>query len=230
MIEIITGNIFTSKCQTIVNTINCVGAMGKGVAFEYKLRYPEMCKKYIELCNERMINIGKLWLYKAPDRWILNFPTKFHWKYPSKEEYLLKGLRKFVETYREKQITSIAFPILGASNGGLSEEISMAIMKEYLSKCNDIIIEIYRYDPNVNDDLYLDFKKFWLEHSDDTLSKESGMRKQYIRLIRQTLLLDNIHAMNQLLKTKGIGEDTLEKAFQTAKKLSLQSSISFNDL
>ena len=225
MIKEITGNIFTSKCQTIVNTINCVGAMGKGVAFEYRLRYPEMCEKYVELCREHMITIGKLWLYKAPDRWILNFPTKYHWKYPSKEEYLLKGLRKFVESYREKQIASIAFPMLGASNGGLSEEISMAIMKEYLSKCDDIDIEIYRYDPNVNDDLYLDFKKFWMSHSDDSLSKASGMRPQYVRLIRETIQRDDIHAMNQLLRTRGIGEDTLEKAFRTAKRLSSQSTM-----
>ncbi|MBQ9638434.1 MAG: macro domain-containing protein [Bacteroidales bacterium] len=225
MIKVITGNIFTSKCQTIVNTINCVGAMGKGVAFEYKLRYPEMCEKYVELCKEHLITIGKLWLYKAQDRWILNFPTKFHWKYPSKEEYLLKGLRKFVETYQEKQITSIAFPLLGASNGGLSEEISMALMKEYLSKCDDIDIEIYKYDPNVNDDLYLDFKKFWLSHSDDTLSKSSGMRPQYVRLIRDTLNRKDVHAMNQLLRTRGIGEDTLEKAFRTARRLSTQSSL-----
>ena len=139
----------------------------------------------------------------------------------------LKGLRKFVETYQEKQITSIAFPMLGASNGGLSEEISLALMKEYLSKCDDIDIEIYRYDPNVNDDLYLDFKKFWLSHSDETLSKSSGMRPQYVRLIRETLHRENIHAMNQLLRTRGIGEDTLEKAFRAARRLTSQASMQF---
>ena len=79
-IKIISGNIFTSKCQTIVNTINCVGVMGAGIALECRLRYPEMYKKYVELCENREISIGILWLYKSEDRWILNFPTKKHWK------------------------------------------------------------------------------------------------------------------------------------------------------
>ena len=80
-IEVITGNIFTSTCQTIVNTVNCVGVMGAGIALECRFRYPEVHKKYISLCNENKIEIGLLWVYKSPKRWVLNFPTKKHWKY-----------------------------------------------------------------------------------------------------------------------------------------------------
>ena len=109
------GNIFSSDKQTIVNTINCVGVMGKGVALGFRLRYPEMYEKYRELCKTKQIAIGKLWLYKQSReglQWILNFPTKIHWKYPSKMEYLEAGLQKFVDTYEEKGITSIALSLI----------------------------------------------------------------------------------------------------------------------
>ena len=71
-------------------TVNCVGVMGKGIALVFKLRYPEMFDKYKVFCQSKMIGIGKLWLYKSEEstQWVLNFPTKFHWKYPSKIEYL----------------------------------------------------------------------------------------------------------------------------------------------
>ena len=222
MIEVIKGNIFTSNCQTIVNTINCVGVMGKGVAFEYRLRYPEMCEKYVELCKNRLIQIGTLWIFKAPDKWILNFPTKFHWKYPSKVEYLEKGLQKFVETYHEKQITSIAFPMLGASNGGIDENISLATMEKYLSECDDIKVEIYKYDPTANDDLFISFKNFWLTTNENELSKKSGIKPLYVKKIKDALNNQNIYAMSQLLRFDGIGENTIEKAFKTAKELSNQ--------
>lgn len=160
MIKIIKGNIFTTNCKTIVNTINCVGAMGAGIAYECRLRYPLMYDRYLELCKEKKLNIGMLWIYKSEEKWIMNFPTKYHWKYDSKEEYLEKGLQKFLETYKEKGITSIAFPLLGASNGGISEDVSIAIMKKYLEQC-DIDIEIYHYDPLAYDDKFLHFKTLW---------------------------------------------------------------------
>lgn len=136
------GSVFTSGCQTIVNTVNCVGAMGKGIALEYKHRYPNMYSKYKILCEQGLIDIGKLWLYKSDVKWVLNFPTKIDWRNPSKIEYLELGLQKFLETYKQKGITSIAWVLLGASNGGIDPEISLNIMSKYLSQC-DIPIQIY---------------------------------------------------------------------------------------
>ena len=76
----ITGNIFTSECQTLVNTVNCNGVMGAGIALEFKLRHPKMFEQYVEHCKRGRIDIGKLWLYKPSQdagdrRWVLNFPT-----------------------------------------------------------------------------------------------------------------------------------------------------------
>lgn len=142
MLNIVTGDIFESNTQTIVNTVNCVGAMGKGIALEYKNRYPKMFTRYQELCKLGLIKIGSLWLYNKEPKWVLNFPTKLHWKNPSKIEYLELGLEKFVNTYDEKGITSISFPLLGASNGGIDPDISLRIMCNYLDKC-DIPINIF---------------------------------------------------------------------------------------
>ena len=137
-------NIFDSQCQTIVNTVNCVGVMGKGLALEMKKRYPNMFDKYKDYCDKGLIDIGKLWLYKhSDDKWILNFPTKKHWKNGSEYEYIEEGMKKFVETYQEKGITTIAFPMLGCNNGGLEKDVVIQIMTKYLIKCDNLIIEIY---------------------------------------------------------------------------------------
>lgn len=135
-------DIFQSEAQTLVNTVNCVGVMGKGIAQRFKVEYPEMFEQYVEICKNGLLNVGKLWLYKTEDKWILNFPTKTDWRYPSKVEYLEAGLKKFVSTYKSKGITSVAFPLLGASNGKIDPEISLNIMKKYLQEC-DIPVYIY---------------------------------------------------------------------------------------
>lgn len=216
MIKIISGNIFTTKCQTIVNTINCVGVMGAGIAYECRLRYPEMYQRYVELCNDGKIQIGKLWIYKAEDKWILNFPTKNHWKFESKIEYLEKGLSKFIETFKEKGIESIAFPILGASNGGIDPNVALEIMNKHLKNC-DIEIEIYKYDPNAFDDLYESFKNIWLENSENELSISSGLRIDFVRKLKEALKNEEIKTLSGLLSIKGIGDATLEKAFRFIK-------------
>ncbi|NBI43593.1 Appr-1-p processing protein [[Haemophilus] felis] len=221
MIEFKKGNIFTTECDVIVNTVNCSGVMGAGIAYEFRLRYPEMFHKYKELCEKRLLTIGKLWIYtlseddifKEKYRRVLNFPTKNFWKLPSKEEYLEKGLEKFVETYKEKNITSIAFPLLGASKGGIAEETSIRIMEKYLSQL-DIKVEIWHFDPKAVDDVYEDFKERFNNISDNVLKEESGLGLQYIKRIRTALESDDIRTMNGLSNVKGIGEVTLEKSFR----------------
>lgn len=215
MINVLHGNIFNSRCQCIVNTINCVGVMGAGIAYEYRLRYPEMYQKYVELCNTRLLDIGKLWIYKPKkidDKWVLNFPTKYHWKYESKPEYLEKGLQKFLDTYSERGITSIAFPLLGTTNGGIPESVSIGIMKKYLEKCN-IPVEIYYFDANAYDDLFLRFKDLWHSFSEQELAKMSGLRIDFVKKIKSALEKENIRSFSRLLTEKGIGDVTLEKSF-----------------
>ena len=189
--------------------------MGAGIAFEFRLRYPDMYEKYRRLCQLGQIQTGKLWLYKASDRMILNFPTKQDWKHPSKIEYLQQGLEKFVGAYRDKQINSIAFPLLGADKGGISTEVSLEIMHRYLSKCgDDIDIEIWRFDPTASDDRYEHFYQTMTKLDDETVAKETKIRKDIILKIRDALANPKINSMSGLLRVRGIGDKTVEKLFR----------------
>ncbi len=214
-VKIITGNIFTTNCKVIVNTVNCVGVMGAGIALECRLRYPEMNDKYIKLCNESKINIGMLWIYKSPEKWVLNFPTKKHWKYPSKEEYLHAGLKKFCDTYKERGIESIAFPLLGADKGGINHEESLGIMKSYLDEI-DLYVEIYKYDPSAKDDLYDKTKCWILSKTVNQISESTNLRQDYVEKVIYGFNQPDIFQLNQLARIKGIGIKTLEKVFVLA--------------
>lgn len=215
-IKEIKGNIFLSKCQTLVNTVNCFGVMGAGIALEFKYRYPDMFEKYLDFCEKRLIQIGKLWIYEIPNsnRKVLNFPTKYHWKYETKPEFIHKGLQKFVETYKQKEITSIAFPILGAQNGGLKTEQSLEIMYKYLYKC-DIPIEIYHYDPKANDEFIDTFKDLISHASVEKIANLTNLKKGEIQKLKKTLeYYDDFYTISQLEKVKGIGSTTITKLFQ----------------
>lgn len=214
-VEIIKGNIFTTKCQTIVNAVNCIGVMGSGIALEFKLRYPEMFDRYLNLCDTKQLDIGKLWIYKAPKNWVLNFPTKKHWKYPSRIEYLEAGLQKFADTYEERGITSIAFPLLGADRGGIEPQQSQELLVRYLNPL-DIHAEIYQYDPNAKDDLYEDFAKKLQNQTIDQIVEATRLRKNYVEKVIEAIEIQNIHQINQLGQVKGIGIKTIEKIFAYA--------------
>ena len=209
-LEIIKGNLFASKCQTLVNTVNCVGVMGAGIALEFRLRYPEMYTRYVKLCKQKQMEIGKLWLYKSDRFWVLNFPTKNHWKKPSDAKFLELGLQKFVDTYKEKGITSIAFPLLGTQNGGIPTDESLAIMQKYLSHC-DIPIEIYHFDPDAPDDLFTDLKTEFLRLSESELIEVTGLGKAYIKRVREVIEGDHTYSLAAFLETEGIGLKTVEK-------------------
>ena len=212
-ITFVKGNIFNTKAQTVVNTINCVGVMGKGIALVYKLRYPHMYDIYHNYCKQHLISIGKIWLYKGDEKdpWVLNFPTKVHWKYPSKLEYIEDGLKKFVETYKERGISSIAFPLLGVNNGGLDKDLVMDLMVRYLKEC-DIPVEIYLYDPNAPDDLFETFKSNWMKISYEQKKKMLKTNKR-IETIDSAITSEEIHSMIALIDCPGIGIKSMESCF-----------------
>lgn len=138
-IRIIKGDIFDTKCQTIVNPINCGGTMNKGIGSVLKKRYKKYSAHYDYICKNSLITFGILWLYEVEDWWILSFPTKQNAKTNAKIEDIEKGLDKFVLKYKEKGIESIAFPLL---DDKIDQETLLTLMMTKLSKC-DIPIEIY---------------------------------------------------------------------------------------
>jgi len=136
-------SIFESPAQTVVNTVNCVGVMGKGVAAVFRNRYPAMFEQYRQICAQKLLEPGKLWLWKGPDQWVLNFPTKRHWRQPSRLEWIEAGLKKFTDEYERRGIVEISFPRLGCGNGGLNWNDVRPLMEAYLS---ELPIPIYVHD------------------------------------------------------------------------------------
>lgn len=139
----VTGDLFESHAQVLVNPVNIVGVMGKGIAREFKHRYPDMFEQYKRFCESGQFQIGSLWLYEGHDKRVLNFPTKCHWRQPSRVTYITAGLESFVYYYKQWDIHSIAFPMLGCGNGQLNWEAQVKpTMEHYLS---ELSIEVYVY-------------------------------------------------------------------------------------
>ena len=146
MILYVEGDLFQSPAQVLVNTVNTVGVMGKGIALQFKKLFPEMYQQYRDICDASQLEVGKLWLYKSSYKWVLNFPTKKHWRQPSRIEYVEQGLQKFVNTYDKLGISSIAFPALGCGNGQLDFQTQVRpLMERYL---RNLPIEVFIYPGN----------------------------------------------------------------------------------
>lgn len=150
MITYVQGDLFTSAAQTLVNTVNTVGVMGKGIAKEFKAIYPEMFKEYQRRCERGEFTTGQIMLYRTPHKIILNFPTKRHWRSPSQVSFIEAGLQAFQQSYAAFGISSVAFPQLGCGNGELRwEEDVRPLMEEYLGGLPiDVFIHIYDTDAN----------------------------------------------------------------------------------
>lgn len=145
MISFVTGDLFESPAQTLVNTVNTRGVMGKGIALRFKQIYPEMFAQYRQLCERKEFKIGSLFVYRTPNKVILNFPTKDDWRRPSRPEYIEAGLRTFVRNYDKLRIRSVAFPPLGCGNGELNfDEVVRPIMEAYLQQ---LPIPVFIYPP-----------------------------------------------------------------------------------
>ena len=128
------GSIFQSKAQTLTNPVNTVGVMGAGLAAQFAAKYPIMLDRYKHLCNVGSFVIGQLWLYRSSNlQWVLNFPTKRDWRNPSKLEWVQHGLHKFMTTYADQGITSIAFPAIGCGRGELRWDDVQPLMHKHLA-------------------------------------------------------------------------------------------------
>ena len=173
MITYVVCDLFTSPAQTLVNTVNTVGVMGKGIAKDFKSIYPEMFTRYQELCERGQFNIGQLWPYRTPNKLILNFPTKKHWRSPSRPEYIEAGLRNFAAKYHVYGVTSISFPLLGCGNGELDWESQVQpLMEQFLGELPiDVYIHLQNQrDPFIPEHRNLQQMKEWLRGNPESLA------------------------------------------------------------
>lgn len=174
MLIYVKTNLFDSPAQVLVNTVNTVGVMGKGIALEFKRLYPQMFRQYQSFCENGQFTVGKLWIYRTSNKWILNFPTKRNWRQKSRLEDIEMGLKKFKDTYQQQGITSISFPQLGIGNGGLDWENQVQpLMEKYLSDL-PIRVYIHLYSGKQNPPEYQDSvaMKQWLQREPQVLSTQ----------------------------------------------------------
>ena len=125
MIKFVVGNLFESDAEALVNTVNTVGVMGKGIALQFKKLFPNNFKIYKKACDDGTVRIGEMLITQDQNtitgpRTIVNFPTKEHWRNPSQYAFIEKGLDALVDEIREREISTIAIPPLGSGNGGLN--------------------------------------------------------------------------------------------------------------
>lgn len=145
MIHFVKGNIFESNAQALVNAVNTVGVMGKGIALEFKNRYPENYTVYKTACDKGTLKTGSVLAVTESDgKTIINFPTKAHWKDASKNEYIVEGLIALKYKIVQLNIDSIALPALGCGLGGLKWENVKTFIETELSGIN---ADIYVYEP-----------------------------------------------------------------------------------
>jgi O-acetyl-ADP-ribose deacetylase (regulator of RNase III) len=154
MIKIIRGNLLKANAEALVNTVNTVGVMGKGIALQFKRAFPENFKAYEKMSKTGDVRIGKMFTFDLGEmispRFIINFPTKEHWRGNSKLEYIDAGLTDLVNEVRRLRIRSIAVPALGCSNGGLSwYDVRPRIESAFADLVN---VEVFLYAPILSDE------------------------------------------------------------------------------
>ncbi|WNG26785.1 Appr-1-p processing protein [Cystobacter fuscus] len=149
MVERTHGNLLDAKVDALVNTVNTVGVMGKGIALQFKRAFPENFREYEAACKAGRVKVGKVLIHDlgglVRPQFIINFPTKEHWRAKSKIEFIEAGLEDLVEQVRRLRIRSIALPPLGCGNGGLNwDEVYVLIEKAFMQVPD---VSVYVYEP-----------------------------------------------------------------------------------
>lgn len=150
MIEFTSGNLMASGDAVLVNTVNSVGVMGKGIALQFKDEFPHNFEVYAEACRNGEVVPGKLLIVRdsSPrygEKTIINFPTKVHWRHPSRYEYIEKGLVSLREYLEKNRVQSISIPPLGCGNGGLDWA---RVKPMIISAISGLDVSVHVYEPN----------------------------------------------------------------------------------
>lgn len=147
MITYKTGDILTETAEAVVNTVNCVGVMGRGIALQFKRAFPDNVKAYAARCNRNQIRPGQVYVFDrstiVPPRYIINFPTKRHWRGKSRIEDIESGLKSLVQEICSRRIRSIAIPPLGSGLCGLDWGTVRMRMEAFLADLEEVEIVVY---------------------------------------------------------------------------------------
>lgn len=149
MVKITRGNLLKAEAQAVVNTVNCDGYMGKGIALQFKQAFPANFEAYRVACNHKEIKPGRMFVFETDSminpKLIINFPTKRHWREKSHIEDIDSGLKSLVEEIKARHITSIAIPPLGCGLGGLSWNVVRPKIENAFKSLSDV--EVILFEP-----------------------------------------------------------------------------------
>jgi O-acetyl-ADP-ribose deacetylase (regulator of RNase III) len=147
MITFVKGNLLEAPVEALVNTVNTVGVMGKGIALMFKEAFPPNFRAYEEACEHHEVTIGRMFVTATGalngPRWIINFPTKKHWRQPSQLEWITEGLGDLKRVIQQNHIRSVALPPLGSGNGGLDWHVVRKGVEQILSDLHDVDVLVY---------------------------------------------------------------------------------------
>jgi len=147
MIEYKTGDLLKANAEALVNAVNCVGVMGKGIALQFKQAYPENFNRYQNACKENQVKIGQMFISEIGEgqnpHYLINFPTKQHWRDNSRLDDIRLGLTALAEEISRLKIQSVAIPALGCGNGGLSWKNVLHLIIEAFTQLPDVRVLIY---------------------------------------------------------------------------------------
>lgn len=209
----LTGNIFNSKAQALVNTVNCVGPMGKGIALEFRRRFPDMFEEYKKHCDAGNLKPGMILPYRKSTPWVLNLAVKNDWKHPSKLEWVEQCLEKFCAWYPATGLKSAAFPWMGAMNGGIPLEKIKHITRQYLSQLSDIEIEVYTFDPQASDPLYQALKNLTGSLSSEQFTRQSGLQKRFVEKIYPLVEQSLTSSLTDIEQKAQLGKTSMDKLY-----------------
>lgn len=210
------GNIFSTGAQTIVITVNCVGIMGAGIAQDAKYRWPLIYDSYAKKCSLNQFGIGEILWETSESQFVALFPTKTHWRMPSKIGYIKSGLQTLRKDIIEKSINSVALPYLGCSNGGLEWAEVKPLIKTILSEISDLEVELWEFSQDFVDKDFEKFRDVYLALNNRDALSWLKFSKKTEKLIRNTISNNQITNFVQLSMMKGVGDKTLKKIYEAA--------------
>ncbi|MGA4246942.1 type II toxin-antitoxin system antitoxin DNA ADP-ribosyl glycohydrolase DarG [Ralstonia nicotianae] len=222
MFKVLIGDMFASRAQTLVNTVNCVGIMGKGVAQEFKRRFPAMFDDYKARCDRNMVRLGEPYLYRdLSGLWVLNFPTKDHWRSPSRLRDVEAGLDYLASHIQEWGIESIAMPPLGCGNGGLDwAEVGPLIYRKLAQL--PISVELYAPYGTPKSEVSEDFLR-----SPVQMSLEGKGRKADAFRPEWAIVLEILRELQEQPYAAPVGRTIFQKICYVATEMGIPTGFTF---
>lgn len=215
MLKVQIGDLFSSRAQTLVNTVNCVGVMGKGIALQFKKLFPDVYSDYVQRCKRHEVKLGEPYVYKSLARqWVLNFPTKDHWRMPTRLKDIVRGLEYLLANYQRWEITSLAVPPLGCGHGQLEWRVVGPTLYHYLNKLE------------IPAELYAPYGTPAIELEDEFLRGASLPEPKWIKSA-DVALVDILRRLEEQPYHRPVGHTTFQKIAYVATEEGLPTGLTY---